>query len=109
MLIYICFQEIFEISHNGEKCVTESVKRFSTREFAVMNCASSSHDSKSQKTIIAVGHNEKTQLYSCQLARELITPQDKGQIISERNFVVFKSPKKQTKLFEGLLSYVLSL
>ena len=66
-----------------------------------MNCASSSHDSKSQKTIIAVGHNEKTQLYSCQLARELITPQDKGQIISERNFVVFKSPKKQTKLFEG--------
>ena len=42
-----------------------------------MNCASSSHDSKSQKTIIAVGHNEKCQLYSCQLARELITPQDK--------------------------------
>lgn len=69
--------EIFEISHNGEKCVTESVKRFSTREFAVMNCASSSHDSKSQKTIIAVGHNEKCQLYSCQLTRELITPQDK--------------------------------
>ena len=83
------------------------MKRFNTREFAVMNCASSSHDSKSQKTIIAVGHNEKTQLYSCQLARELITPQDKGQIISERNFVVFKSPQKQPKLFEGLLSRVI--
>ena len=51
--LFSLFQEIFEISHNGENCTTESVKRFSTREFAVMNCASGSHDTKSQKTIIA--------------------------------------------------------
>ena len=27
-----------------------------------------------------------------------------GQLISEGNFAVFKSPKKRSKLFEGLLS-----
>ena len=74
------------------------MKRFSTREFAVMNCASSSHDSKSQKTIIAVGHNEKTQLYSCQLARELITPQDKGQIISEGKFWCLRISQEANKI-----------
>jgi hypothetical protein len=65
--------------------VAESVKRFSTGEFAVMNCASASHDPNSQTTLIAVGHNEKCQVYSCQLARELVTdesdqPQNNDQL-----------------------------
>ena len=75
---YWILQEIFEISHNGDHCVAESVKRFSTDEFAVMNCAPSAYNATHQKTIIAVGLNEKCQLYSCQLARELVSPSDQG-------------------------------
>ena len=79
LLILIAFlQEIFEISHNGDHCIAESVKRFSTDEFAVMNCAPSAYNATHQKTIIAVGLNEKCQLYSCQLARELVSPPDQG-------------------------------
>ena len=31
----------------------------------------------------------------------------KGQLISERNFGVFKSSKKQNQIFEGYLPYIL--
>ena len=68
-------QEIFEISHNGDHCVAESVKRFDTGEFAVMNCATSAYQAQSQTSVIAVGHNEKCQLYRCQLAREILEDQ----------------------------------
>ena len=68
--------EIFEIRHNGQHCVAESVKRFSTGEFAVMNCSAGSH--KNQSTTIAVGHNERTQLYKCQLVREIVPDQHAG-------------------------------
>jgi hypothetical protein len=34
---------------------------------------------------------------------ERLQPETKGQIISEGNFGVFKSPKKQSKFFEGFL------
>jgi len=70
--------EIFEISHNGEHCIAESVKKFSTGDFSVMNSATSTHDPSSQTTIIAAGHNEKCQLYNCQLAREIVSNSDTG-------------------------------
>jgi len=94
--------EIFEISHNGENCVTESVCKFSTREFAVMNCASSIHDTKNQKTIIAVGHNEICQLYSCQLATELITKDKEGDRgkngLTNRNFTTARNGQLESRL-----------
>ena len=72
----IIFQEIFEISHNGEHCMAESVKKFNTGEFAVMNCAASAFDPQTQTSVIAVGHNEKCQLYKCQLVREILDDQN---------------------------------
>ena len=52
--------------------MAESVKMFNTGEFAVMNCAASAFNPQSQTTIIAAGHNEKCQLYTCQLDKEVI-------------------------------------
>ena len=57
--------------------MAESVKRYDTGEFAVMNCAASAYHPQSQTSVIAVGHNEKCQLYRCQLARELL--EDPGE------------------------------
>ncbi len=59
-------------------CVAESVKRYETGEYAIMNCSASLHDSNSQTTIIALGHNEKTQLYKCQLVREIVSANNEG-------------------------------
>jgi prolactin regulatory element-binding protein len=97
--------EIFEISHNGEGCTTESVKRFSTREFAVMNCASGSHDTKSQKTIIAVGHNEKCQLYSCQLARELLSSPEETEVTGRNGVTNRNSTNGPTGHLESRLTF----
>jgi len=98
--------EIFEISHNGENCTTESVKRFSTREFAVMNCASGSHDTKSQKTIIAVGHNENCQLYSCQLARELLGSTEDTEVAGNNGVTNRNSTNaKKTGQLESRLTF----
>ena len=43
-----------------------------------MNSATSTHDPRTQTTVIAAGHNEKCQLYSCQLAREIVSNSDIG-------------------------------
>ena len=64
--------------------MAESVKKFNTGEFAVMNCAASAFDAKSQTTTIAAGHNEKCQLYTCQLAREIIEEENKTNGVINR-------------------------
>ena len=64
--------------------MAESVKRHDTGEFAVMNCAASAYHAQSQTSVIAVGHNEKCQLYRCQLAREVL--EDQGE--TEPNGVI---------------------
>lgn len=62
--------EIFEIGHNGSQCIAESLVHHQTGEFSCMNASASRYDPLKQRTIIAVGHNEKCQTYSLQLARE---------------------------------------
>ena len=64
--------------------MAESVKKFNTGEFAVMNCAASAFDAQSQTTTIAAGHNEKCQLYTCQLAREIIEEERTNGVINRR-------------------------
>ena len=44
----------------------------------MMNSATSTHDPRTQTTVIAAGHDEKCQLYSCQLAREIVNNSDIG-------------------------------
>ena len=63
-------QEIFELSHDGTYTTAESITRYETGEFAVMNLAAAKYDPEKQINILAVGHNEKTQLYQIQLARD---------------------------------------
>ena len=65
---------IFEISHNGEHCTAGSVTSYRTEDYAVMNVSACQFDPQAQKTIIAVGHNEKCQTYALQLARDTSTP-----------------------------------
>lgn len=64
------FQEIFSLSHNGKHTVAESMNRFETGEFAVMNLASAQYQSDSLSVVLAVGQNENTQLYKLQMARD---------------------------------------
>ena len=66
------FQEIFEISHNGEHCIADSVCRYQTGDFAVMTLSATAFDPSTQQTIIAAGHNEKCQTYQLRLDLETI-------------------------------------
>ena len=76
-------QEIFEISHNGEHCVAESVKRYSTGDYAVMSFHASNHSPSLQQTYLASGHDEKCQIYTCKLIREFITPPDEPSKLNQ--------------------------
>lgn len=92
--------EIFEIGHNGEHCVAEPVTRYETGGYAIMNISASAFDVSKQRTVIAVGHNEKTQLYTLELAQECL-PKDKANK-TNNNFdstrLVFKvSPGKNVQ------------
>ena len=46
------------------------MNRFETDTFAVMNLASAKYQSDSLSVVLAVGQNEKTQLYKLQMARD---------------------------------------
>ena len=60
-----------------------------------MNSATSTHDPSSQTTIIAAGHNEKCQLYNCQLAREIVSNSDTGMNILPQKLKITNSNMKQ--------------
>ncbi|QQP58084.1 Prolactin regulatory elementbinding proteinlike, partial [Caligus rogercresseyi] len=62
--------EIFEISHDGEKCIADSISRFDTEDFAIMNASAGSFDPVAQKTLLAVGRNEFSQIYELHLSSE---------------------------------------
>ncbi len=63
-------QEIFELCHDGRATRAESVTRRDTGEFAVMNLAGTRYDQERQAVVVAVGHDEKTQLYELQLTTD---------------------------------------
>jgi hypothetical protein len=81
----ISFQEIFEISHNGDHCVAESVCRYQTGDFAVMNLCATAFDPSTQKTILAAGHNEKCQTYELKLALESVVGENDQDLKTNNN------------------------
>ncbi|CAB4061250.1 PREB [Lepeophtheirus salmonis] len=60
--------EILEISHDGQKCIADSICRFDTETFAIMNATASAFDPVAQKTLIAVGKNGHSQIYELLLS-----------------------------------------
>ena len=81
----ISFQEIFEITHNGDHCVAESVCRYQTGDFAVMNLCATAFDPTTQKTILAAGHNEKCQTYELKLALESVVGENDHDLKTNNN------------------------
>jgi len=62
--------EILELSHNGSHSVAQTVNLHRTGDFSVMNFSSTWFDPQRQQCLVAVGHDEKTQVLSLQLVRE---------------------------------------
>jgi prolactin regulatory element-binding protein len=62
-------QEIFELSHDGEKFVAEEVVRHETGSSVVMNCASHSNG---HRTFLVAGQESHCQLYHVNM--EILDP-----------------------------------
>ena len=62
--------EIFEIGYNGTSCIADSLIHYKTGDLSCMNASATTFDPITQKSIIAIGHNEKCHTYALQLARE---------------------------------------
>lgn len=67
------FQEIFELSHNGRNTEAESVCRHETGEFAVMNLSTGRYKEAEQSNVVAVGQDDKCQIFKVQMARQKIS------------------------------------
>lgn len=63
--------EIFEITHNGDHSIGESVTRYVSGEFSIMTASGSRPGtSNNNEILVAAGQNEFCQIYSLSLARK---------------------------------------
>jgi prolactin regulatory element-binding protein len=62
-------QEIFELSHDGERFVAEEVVRHETGSSVVMNCASNSNG---HRTFLVAGQESHCQIYH--VSMEILDP-----------------------------------
>jgi prolactin regulatory element-binding protein len=70
-------QEIFELSHDGERFVAEEVVRHETGSSVVMNCASNSNG---HRTFLVAGQESHCQLYH--VSMEVLDPDNEDIIKS---------------------------
>jgi hypothetical protein len=60
--------EVLELGHDGKRTTAESVTRFETGAYAVMNQSAAKFST--QSALVAVGHDEHCQVYRVQMARK---------------------------------------
>jgi prolactin regulatory element-binding protein len=77
-------QEIFELSHDGEKFVAEEVVRHETGSSVVMNCASYSNGNR---TFLVAGQESHCQLYH--VSMEILEPDNEDVKSNDGN--IFQS------------------
>lgn len=73
-------QEVYELSHDGDKFIAEEVLRHETGPSAVMNCSTYSNNKRS---CLAAGQESYCQLYDVQSI--LVTEEDHIETIGENN------------------------
>lgn len=71
--------EIFELSHDGRQTKAESVTRYESGDFACMNMCVAGYEQKAPQTnYVAVGHNDKCQIYKLNMKREKVAQSASG-------------------------------